>query len=133
MKPILRFLIAWAILSIFTVWALAIPVHAEESFSLPASVLSGSLLLAPAPFTGNGMTMMLGWEHEGLTYMATDLGYRVLPKDFGWVSPVGIWIICALYHIGEMNDPVSTDLAKRKLAIDSFGVLGRVSVNVFNF
>lgn len=85
-----------------------------------------ALLVAPAPFSGNGLDLMHdGWELEGFSYAATDILDRAFPKELNWLSPVLVGSADLLYRTGEGMD----DLTRRKLVCDLLGVAARVSLD----
>jgi hypothetical protein len=116
------------IVFVFCPWA-ARKCHADEpQLDWRPAVVGASILFVPIPFTGNGLPWGTGIELAGFSYAGTDIGMRVLPKGWKWLSPIIVGVLDTAYRVGE-----NSDLAYRKLACDLTGVFARVSIDVLNF
>lgn len=99
----------------------------EPKLDLQSSLVGAGLLIAPAPFTGPDLSLGHAWELEGFSYAVTDIGERILPKGYQFMSPIAVGLLDGFYRGGE---GFGNDLIRRKFICDLLGILGRVSLDI---
>ena len=105
--------------------------QAEEFDPVRAFTVVAGLVTAPMALASKDLPMMHLWEIEGLTYGATDLGFRFLPKDIKAASPFLVSAFCVIYRALEIHgDQKNESLYTRKLGGDFLGVIGRVCIDL---
>jgi hypothetical protein len=103
---------------------------AEEGHDFAKPFLVGSVLVfAPMGFDGGGLTWGHAIELEGFTYAATDLGFRFLPEEISFLSPVIMTGLVFAYRLPEMGLG-RDDLIWRKVGADLLGVVCRVVIEL---
>jgi hypothetical protein len=111
---------------IILVFLLASLVHARENDSLRAVGVGLSLLVAPAQLTDQNLSLGHTWEIEGFSFAATDILYRIVPKELDFLAPVLAFLGDAAYRAPELSGP-NGGLAMRKFECDCLGIVGRIT------
>lgn len=92
-------------------------------------LVGSALVFAPLGFDSPDLSVGHAWELEGFTYAGTDLGWRFLPKDIAWMSPVIMTGLVLAYRLPEMGRGAD-DMILRKLGADLLGVAARVVIEL---
>jgi hypothetical protein len=101
----------------------------ENQPNWKAAGIGIGMLVAPIPFTGNGLDLGHTWELEGFSFTATYVFGQWLPKNEYIFAPIFAAFGCGAYRALEAT-PSTVDLERRKFACDLLGILGEISFEV---
>lgn len=99
-----------------------ISANADEYDPAKSIVVGVSLLTLPIAFTDQDLSVGHSWEIEGFSYAACDVGCRILPKKFWFMSPIFLAVLDSMYRTGELGQG-QDNLIFRKWALDGIGIL----------